>query len=190
VDGSEVPVGELSFSRLKELRKAGRITDRKPVGRITRLEEILRAAGGRGAMINLDVKEDGVIEPAVRIVRENNMIDQIVFSGCETDRARYLKSHHRECQVLLNVSETQYRVGLADYAEFVRTVCDEAVEAACCGLNVYHTFCNEELIFRAQRRFLPVSVWTVDEAERMKHFLELGVYAITTNRVKALRRLM
>lgn len=190
VDGEEVSVGEMVFAELDGLQRSGRLTDRGPVGKITRLEEILRAAAERSAALNLDVKEDAVIEAAARIVRENEMNDRVVFSGCESARARLLKSEHRECQVMLNISQEQYRVGMADYGEFVRVVCDDAIEAGCCALNVYHSFCTDELVPRARRRFLPVSVWTVDDVESMKRLLGLGVYSITTNRVATLRSLM
>lgn len=190
VEGGSVKVGELSFSELDELQRAGRIAERGASARMTRLEEVLAAARARGSTVNLDVKEDGVIDPAIRLVRMADMVRQVVFSGCEMPRARYLRSRHRDCQVLLNVSEEQYERGTENHPEFIREICDAAVENSCCGLNVYHTFCTESLISTASLRFLPVSVWTVDDPDRMSHFLASGVFAITTNRVSMLRALM
>lgn len=189
VDGEGVPVSELTSIELDELATAGRIGGERPIRRITRLEEVLLRVRERGAEANLDVKEDEVVDLAVRVVRETGMVDRVVFSGCEAPRARYLKGRYRECQVLLNVSETQYRVGAVDYEEFAESVCEEAVEAGCCALNLAHRFCREEVVTRAHRRFLAVAVWTVDEPEAMQRFLDLGVDAITTKRVTRLLRL-
>lgn len=190
VDGEEVSVADIAFAELEDLQRSGRLSDRRAVGKVTRLEEILRAASERGAAVNLDVKEDAVVDVAAEIVRQNDMNDRVVFSGCESTRARALKSRNRDCQVMLNISQEQYRLGMADYDGFVRAVCEDAVEAGCCALNIYHSFCKEELVARARPRYLPVSVWTVDDVESMSRLLELGVYSITTNRVAVLRSLM
>lgn len=190
VDGVREEVADLSYSELDSMQTEGRIAERGLEGRMTRLEEILAAAKARGSVVNLDVKEDGAIDPAVRLVRTADMVRQVVFSGCEVSRARYLRSRHRDFQVLLNASGELYERGTQNRDDFVRELCDSAVEIACCGLNIYHTFCSEQLISAASLRFLPVSVWTVDDAEMMKHFLTSGVYAITTNCVSTLRSLM
>ena len=131
-----------------------------------------------------------MIDPTVSMLRKNDMVDRVVFSGCEARRARYVKSHYADCQVLFNVSEAQYEQGIADHGAFVRSICRDAAEASCCGLNVYATSCSEELVAYAALRYLPVSVWTVDDVETMRHFLRLGVYSITTNQVAALRQLV
>lgn len=190
VDGEEALIADIAFAELDDLQRSGRLSGREPVGKITCLEEILRATADRGAGLNLDVKEDAVIDVAARIVREAGMNERVVFSGCESARARLLKAKHRDCQVMLNVSQEQYRVGMDDYPEFVRAVCEDAIEAGCCALNIYHSFCRDELVARARYRFLPVSVWTVDDVESMTRLLGLGVYSITTNRVSTLRGLM
>lgn len=190
VDGQPVELAKLSFGELVELHNSGSVEGAWTTGGITRLEEILVFASSQRFILNLDIKEDSVIEPAVRLIRKQGMIDRVVFTGCEAERARYLKTHHRDCQVLLNISESDYERGTRDYDSFVQSVCANAIETSCCGLNVYYTYCSEALVDHASRRFLPVSVWTVDDSERMRYFLELGVYSITTNEVAALKALM
>ncbi len=190
LNGQPTELSKLSFRELQALHRSGSVDGRGTEARMTRLEEVLDFAAGRRFVLNLDVKEDSVIEPAMRLVRERGMVDRVVFSGCERERAHYLKTHHKDCQVLLNISESQYERGTEDYDSFVESVCNNAVETSCCGLNVFHTFCSETLVAHASRRFIPVSVWTVDDPERMRYFLDLGVYSITTNRVSTLRNLM
>ena len=189
VDGERLRIIETTFADLDELQRAGKLMGRTAAGRITRLSDILGAAGAHQAVFNLDVKEDAVIDPAVSILKRNDMVDRAIFSGCEFLRARSLKSRHRNCQVLLNISDAQYQQVSEDPGSFIHSVCSDAAEASCCGVNVRSTHCTRELIAYAGLRFLPVSVWTVDDPESMKHFLHLGVYSITTNCVARLRQL-
>jgi len=49
-------------------------------------------------------------------------------------------------------------------------------------LSPQHDAADETLIRLAQDAGLPVSVWTVDDPDRMRHLTDMGVDAITTNR--------
>ncbi len=190
VDGERLKLCGLTFEELERCQRQGRIAERGPEARITRLEEVLAELQGGSSILNLDVKEDEVVEPALQLLESSLMRSRVVFSGCEPSRARRLSSHHQKYQVLLNADEEQYRRGSLDYEAFVHELCEAAVDARCCGVNVYHTFCREQLIDYAARRFLPVSAWTVDEPQQMRFLLDAGVHSITTHRVSLLRSLM
>ena len=190
VDGESAKLFGLTFDELDRFQRQGRIAERGPESRITRLEEVLEVLRTGASVLNLDVKEDAVIDPALALLESNSMRDRVVFSGCELPRARRLSSHNQKYQVLLNADDGQYLRGAADYEAFARELCEAAVEARCCGINVYHTFCRERLIDYAARRFLPVSAWTVDDPEQMRFLLGAGVHSITTHRVSLLRSLM
>ncbi|WGL16235.1 glycerophosphodiester phosphodiesterase [Microbulbifer bruguierae] len=55
-----------------------------------------------------------------------------------------------------------------------------------CGLDV----CSPRFIAAARRRGLHLSVWTVDDPEQMKHYIDLGIDGIVTNRPDRLLKLL
>jgi glycerophosphoryl diester phosphodiesterase len=153
---------------------------------IVRLEEVLPIIRDHGRVANLDVKEDHAISFMIRAVERYNMRNQVIISGCERERALYLKDNYRAYQVLLNASAKLYKVLEEDYASFVTQTCEDAVAASCCGVNINYLLCRRELVDYAARRCLPVLVWTLDSAEVMKQFLDMPVHSITSNEVPLL----
>ncbi|QNU31519.1 glycerophosphodiester phosphodiesterase family protein [Geobacillus sp. 47C-IIb] len=170
-------VGDLSFKELHDLDRSSRIF---------RLEEALSIVKEHHRIINLDVKEDSAIDPMIETIEKHKMRDYVIISGCERERANYLKNHYRLYQVLLNVGISLYETYKEDYESFIRKTCWEAIEASCCGININYQFCDESLVSYATIRCIPVWVWTIDEPDVMKKFLDMGVYSITTNEVKIL----
>jgi glycerophosphoryl diester phosphodiesterase len=156
---------------------------------ITRLEEILPLIRENNRMINLDVKEDSAIGPMIRTVEKYNMRDYVIISGCEKERATYLKENYRPYQVLLNASISLFATSEGDYDSFIKETCQDAISASCCGINIDYHFCREELLDYAGLRCLPVFVWTVDDPLAMETFLDMGVHSITTNEVQTLMHL-
>ncbi|XJZ26610.1 glycerophosphodiester phosphodiesterase [Bacillota bacterium Lsc_1132] len=153
---------------------------------IVRLEEVLPIIRENHRIINLDLKEENAIEPMIQTVERYYMRDQSIISGCEKDRAFYLKERYRPYQVLLNASANQLRKS-AGYDElFIKETCNDAIAASCCGININYQYCKEELVEYALFRCLSVLVWTVDDPEPMKKFLNLNVQSITTHEVKTL----
>jgi len=173
-------VRDLSFKELNDLDGANRIF---------RLEEVLPIVKEYQRIINLDVKEDRAIDPMIKTIEKHNMRDYVIISGCERERAHYLKKHYRPYQVLLNVSISLYETYKENYESFIRETCREAITSSCCGININYRLCHESLVNYAMLRCLPVLVWTIDESDVMGEFLEMGVHSITTNEVKILLEL-
>jgi glycerophosphoryl diester phosphodiesterase len=151
-----------------------------------RLEEILPLIRENNRMINLDLKEDNAMDPMIRTVEQFHMRDQSIISGCEKDRAKYLKQRYRPYQVLLNASAGLYKESTGNVEQFIKQTCDDAITASCCGINMNYSLCSEELLEYAILRCLPVLVWTVDDQAQMKKFLNWNVQSITTHEVKTL----
>jgi len=159
-------------------------------GKMTLLEDVLPLIKENNRMINLDVKEDKAIDPLIQTVERHQMREYTILSGCEKERAAYVKKYYRPYQVLLNASYQLYQEVHGDYSLFVEQTLKDAIESSCCGININYQLCSRELVQRALLRFLPVCVWTVDEPEEMKKMVELGVYSITSNEVETLRQLV
>jgi glycerophosphoryl diester phosphodiesterase len=167
----------VSFEELNALAKCDEIV---------RLEEVLPLIKDKNRVINLDVKEDSAIDPMIRTVEKHNMRDYAIITGCEKDRAAFLKEHYRPYQVLLNASVSLYEASKGNYDSFMKETFRDAIAASCCGININYNLCDEELINYGMLRCLPILVWTVDDSYQMEKFLDMGVHSITSNRVKRL----
>lgn len=188
-DGRAVPISSMDYATLASLDRAGRLGVNED-GPLTRLAEVIELARRRGGRLNLDIKEDAAVAPALELVRAAEMESALIFTGCEAERARLVRQSCPDAQVLLNLSDDEYELARRDYSRFVRAICESAVRTGCCGLNVHFAVLSEELLDRAAYRFLPVSVWTVDEPSDQKRAIDFGVHSITTRRVGALVRLV
>jgi glycerophosphoryl diester phosphodiesterase len=157
---------------------------------IIRLEDILPYIQENDRMINLDIKEDSAIHPMIQEIENYKMRDACLISGCEKERATYLKNQYRPYQVLLNANTTAGLKSMdKNYESFIRETCRDAISASCCGININYSLCREELLDVARLRCLPVLVWTIDEPDAMEKFLNMGVHSITTHEVKTLMEL-
>ncbi|MCM2534826.1 glycerophosphodiester phosphodiesterase [Neobacillus pocheonensis] len=157
---------------------------------IIRLEDVLPYIQDNNRMINLDVKEDSAIHPMIQSIEKYKMRDSVIISGCEKERAGYLKNHYRPYQVLLNANTNAGLQSMEmNYEAFIRETCQDAIAASCCGININYHICREELFEVARKRCLPVLVWTIDEPDAMEKFLNMGVHSITTHEVKTLMEL-
>jgi glycerophosphoryl diester phosphodiesterase len=154
--------------------------------RIVSLAEILPIVKAGSKRVNLDLKSDGCIEPVAKMVNEAGMLDQVLLSGAEANRAKLLQQHSPELKKLLNASSKLFKE--ADYQSAVKQTCSDALEACCIGININHIYCRPELIEAAASVNLPVYVWTVNQEDDMKRMIELGVYSITTRNVDMLVR--
>jgi glycerophosphoryl diester phosphodiesterase len=174
-------IQDLTFQELKHFVKNEEIIQ---------LEEILPLILENHRMINLDIKEDGAIHPMIQVVEKYKMRDACLISGCEKERAAYLKNYYRPYQVLLNANTNAGIQSMEkNYESFIRETCRDAIAASCCGININYHICREELLDVAGKRCLPVLVWTIDEPQAMDKFLNMGVQSITTHEVKTIMEL-
>ncbi len=181
-----VKVKNLSYKDILSLENQGDIKFLHPEGKITSLEKVLMAVKGKDILLNLDLKDDECIAPVSKMVKEWNLTNCVIFSGCEKVRASNLKSNYPELQVLLNADEHLFNRADITYPEKVKILCNTAISAGCCGINIRHDLCCQELVDYANLRFLPVVVWTVSPEEGFKDFIDMGVAFINTLHVKEL----
>jgi glycerophosphoryl diester phosphodiesterase len=156
--------------------------------RIVSLAEILPIIKASSKRVNLDLKSDSCIEPVAAMVNEAGMLDQVLLSGAEANRAKLLQQHCPELKKLLNASSKLFKE--TDYMSAVMQTCDDALAAGCIGININHSYCRAELIEAASSVNLPVYVWTVNEEDNVRRMLQLRVYSITTRNVDTLIRVL
>lgn len=149
--------------------------------RIPTLAEALRLARHRVAL-NLDLKTEDAIVPTIALVRQLDMLDQVVLSGLRPCHVRWVRRLEPRVHVLLNghgVFEALMRVMSARCA-FALTLW-QARRSAALGLNVSHRYLARPLIDRARAHNLRVWTWTIDDPVRAAALAQLGVAAITSN---------
>ncbi len=190
VSGESISIADINFNELITMEEKKLIKFEHPDGKLTILEEVLDYIKGTGIIINLDVKTDGSIDPIVKAVKAHRMLNNVFISGCERKRASFFKHNYPEFQILLNIGTDLSHLVQADTITAAATIYRYASTAGCCGINIPYQFCSPEMVDFMHKRFLPVSVWTVDETAEMKKFIDMSVFSITTNRPRKLKRMM
>ncbi len=188
--GKKLSICDITFDDLLKMERENQIILNHRDSKITRLEEVFDLIRGENKILNLDAKEDESIEPLAKSVLKANMLDYVVISGCERLRASYLKKNYPQFQVLYNVDKSLYGLNDLDHTRTIKTIYQYAVQAGCCGINTPYRACTPELVDFAHQRFLPVSVWTVDDNTEMQKYIDMGVYSITTKKPKILRSII
>lgn len=157
---------------------------------ITTLERAFAVARSHGIMVNVDLKDDTCIDGVVRLVRRDSLADMVILTGCDADRARIVRTMAPELRVLLNADAPHSEAPAAEYMAFVEQTYSTSVALHCCGVNVAFAGCRKELVIYGHRRYLPVSVWTVDADRDLRQMIAMGVYSITTYRPRLLAAIL
>lgn len=190
VSGNRISLREIDFNDILILERDKLIKFEHSEGKVTRLAEVFDLIRGSNRVINLDVKDDESIESIVKTVNAENMLDHVFISGCERLRASYFKQNYPEFQVLFNVGTALSNLTETDEKTAIQTIYRYASQAGCCGINIPYQFCTPEIVNFMHRRFLPVSVWTVDDTTKMQSIIDMEVYSITTNKPGELKKLL
>lgn len=172
-------VHELPLQRIRSLYESGEIMHLSRDAEITVLEDALKLATEKKCFLNLDLKDDLSVELMCRLLEDHGLTHSVVISGCDKSRAARVKESCRGAQVLLNVKNI-LPTELENYDDFMEKICRDAISGGYGGLNIDYRLCRQELIRYAQLRYLPVAVWTINDAEEMNRMIRMGVYSITT----------
>jgi len=180
-----INICDFTFSELNKLIKSNPISKDR-ITEIITLDAAISVAKDFHGLLNMDVKDDSWILPMVKAIRDANMVDSIIFSGCDYTRASYIKDNYPEFQVLLNLDEYQLiNKNISDYI-IADDICRMAIKAACCGINSEFKYLSDELIQTARKRYLPISIWTLSDSDNLDYYLKMGLYSITTTAVSLL----
>ncbi|WII39740.1 glycerophosphodiester phosphodiesterase [Paenibacillus thiaminolyticus] len=152
---------------------------------IVKLDHILDIAKQQSIKLNLDIKNEETVAPAMECVLRHGMENQVFVTGCSTGIA----GNYKGIRVVYNTPDELSEADIADYGAFAQRICDEALQYGACGLNMDYRTCRTELVEAAHERQLAVWVYTVNAADELKRYIGMGVDAITTRRPLALLEL-
>jgi glycerophosphoryl diester phosphodiesterase len=183
-DGTGYSISQNMYSDLCELDFQTKHGDAAETIRLATLESFLQLIKATSKIANLDLKVDECIKSVFDLVQKNDMLDQVILSGCESDRAMRVNQVNPKLRKLLNAD-----IGLfltSDYKEAVEKTCKDALTAGCFGINIEYRLVSSELVETAKNKNLPILVWTVNDKTQMKRMVEMEVHSITTRNVEAL----
>ena len=172
--GQRGRVAQLSWKDLSSVRVAGAAV-------VPRLDELL--ATWPDAYVNIDVKADGVVEPALAALRSAGALDRVLiasFSDERLARVRRLAGDTvatsigwRGCARVWGSS----RVGAGG----------RAVTAGVAAVQMPWRAVDRRLVRYAHRLGVVAHAWTVNRAEDMRDLLDAGVDGIMTDHLGVLR---
>lgn len=181
-DGTKYSISESYYRELCELSIiAAHGTE---TIRLATLESFLQFIKLTGKIANLDLKVDECITAVSDLVQKYGMMDQVIISGCEPDRAMKVQQVNPHLRKVVEPDNQLFST--LDYMKVVDYIIDVALTTNSYALNMDYRFVKSELMEAAKHNNLPVLVWTVNDEADMKRMIEMGVDTIATRNVKAL----
>ncbi len=163
-----------------------KIGGREPV---SRLEDVLEELPD--VFFNIDVKSDAAVEPFVRVVRRQRAFDRVAaaaFSETRLARLRKLAGP----RLLTSLGPRSAALLRADgWLPFLRLGSfSRGVLAQVPLRRGPVTVVDKAFVAAAHRLGVEVHTWTINDKERMRSLLDLGVHGIVTDRPDLLRELL
>jgi glycerophosphoryl diester phosphodiesterase len=146
---------------------------------IPTLEEVISLVNGK-MKLNIELKANGhekmLAERALKVVTDNNFLDQVVFTSFKFDEIRKIRKLNKDAKVGYIFGRLPEDVDVFSEDVDLLSVNIKTVDA--------------EFMKRAKASGKEVAVWTVNKPEDMKRMIELGVDDIITNYPDILRKVL
>lgn len=146
---------------------------------LPRLADVMDAVKGK-IKLNIELKINGhekaLVEKVVALIHEKNFQSECIITSFDLNSLKKVRQLDNDLKVGLIFSK---------YPENI-DVFSLNVDL----LSVKHTLVDEEFMRKARVHDKEVHVWTVNEPEKMKQLLDLGVTSIITNYPEKLRALL
>ncbi len=171
VDRTTNGSGIVSKLNLEEIRAL----DAGKGEKIPTLQEVLKEVEGRGCLF-LEIKAEEAVVPSLRIVKEMEMMDDVLFISFSTNALTSIKETNKEAHIgLLYFKPTNGIVG--------------AKKLGCEAVLPYYRLATGKSISFAHRMKLKVIPWTIDELDVAKELKDRGADGIATNRPDQIAKL-
>ncbi len=137
---------------------------------IPTLQEVIEeTTGQRRILLNIEIKPPNIEERVLNIIKEYDILDQVIVSSFLFSTLKMLRSLDREIAT-----------GLI-YSYSMDNPVKTAQELNANALHPLHTFVTAELVKRSRKAKLLINPWVVNEESEMKHMMELGVDSVITD---------
>ncbi|SFK71360.1 glycerophosphoryl diester phosphodiesterase [Paenibacillus sp. 1_12] len=176
---------ECTYEQLNQYEVRTKLSSLYENYEIVKLTDILQIVKQYDIKLNLDIKTLETIEPTIQLVKQFNVMDQVFITGCSEN----ITNRHQDIRVVFNTPKEFTPEERDNYSLYAAKVCEEAVLNSYYGLNMDYATCRQEIVELAHASGLAVWVYTVNDSEAMRRFIQIGVDAITTKEVTELIKL-
>ena len=175
----DLNIWELNYDDLKDIEVGEWFSEEYKGEPIPTLKEVIDLVKGK-MKLNIELKankhEKMLAERSLKVVMDNNFLDQVVFTSFKFDEIRKIRALNKEAKVGYIFGKLPENVD----------VFTEDVDL----LSAHYKSVDAEFVKKAKSNGKEVHVWTVNEPEDMKRMIELGVEAIITNYPDVLRKVL
>ena len=188
-------VGAVQDLMLAELRalslkdKDGRVTDET----IPSLDDVAALAGPTPIGLLLEIKADerrarhpGIEEKVFAILDHHGLTMRAVVMSFEPETVRRVRELRPEVRAGALYSPRTLR----ERRLSVGSAIDELWEGGGVFVGLQHSLVSAESLARARARGLLLGAWTVNEADSMRRFIDLGVGVLITDRPDLAKKLL
>lgn len=144
---------------------------------IPMLREVLERFRGR-CQFNVEIKSRDAALPALGIVRELDMLEDVLFS-----------SFHGPWLLTIRSKDKKARLAIISRDRSINMV-QIALSLGAEAIHPERRLLNRELLENAWLENLRVNVWTVNRASSMKKYVEMGVDGIITDKPDTLSKIL
>ncbi|MEN8248061.1 MAG: glycerophosphodiester phosphodiesterase family protein [Bacteroidota bacterium] len=177
--GIEKNIWELNYEDLEGIEVGEWFSEEYKGEPIPTLKEVIDLVRGK-MKLNIELKANGheimLAERTLKIVEENNFLDQVVFTSFKFDEVRRIRALNKEARVGYIFSKLPEDID----------VFSEDVDI----LSAKYKIVDAEFMKKARAAGKEVAVWTVNEPEDMQRMIDLGVDNIITNYPDVLRKVL
>ncbi|GAA0745665.1 glycerophosphodiester phosphodiesterase [Dactylosporangium roseum] len=169
---------DLRWPDLRTLRVGGAVV-------VPRLEEVLEEYPG--TRFNIDTKTDPAVGPTLDVVRRAGAHDRVLLASFSSARlARMRRAAGPRVATSLGMTEVA-RLWAASVTGRRAWLPQSVVAVQVPPRFGSISLASPRFVRYAHRLGLQVHLWTIDDATRIEHFLDLGVDGIMTDHIEVLR---
>ena len=177
--GVDKNIWEVNYADLKDLDVGSWFSEEYKNEPIPTLQEVINLVKGK-MKLNIEMKankhEKMLAERTLKIVTDNDFLDQVIFTSFKFDEIRKIRKINKEAKVGYIFGKMPQDVDVFSEDVDLLSVNIKTVDAA--------------FMKRAKDAGMEVAVWTVNKPEDMKRMIEIGVDDIITNYPDVLRKVL
>ncbi|MEE9432590.1 MAG: glycerophosphodiester phosphodiesterase family protein [Melioribacteraceae bacterium] len=168
--GIDKNIWEMNYADLKGIDVGSWFSEDYANEPIPTLKEVIDLVKGK-MKLNIELKankhEKKLAERSLKIVEDNNFLDQVIFTSFKFDEIRRIRELNENVKVGYIFGKLPEDVD----------VFSEDVDL----LSVHYKTVDEDFVKKAKTNGKEIAVWTVNESEEMQRMIKLGVDEIITN---------
>lgn len=169
-------IADQTLAEVQSVNAGVKFGDQYPRQKIPTLQEAL-ASLPNNAGFCIELKVNGIAEDVSRMVEEAGQVERTVIFAFDPSNGPIVKKENPLLSFLYLVSIRQEHA-----MERVAEVVETALRSQADIIGVNHDGCSPELVKAAKRRGVRVWVWTVDDFQRAKECVLMGIDGIISNK--------